>query len=217
MDTTKRITDATIRLVLKIGYDKTTMQDIANEAGVARSTIYTKWKTKELLFADILRQESIAYLDAWYALVSQDKTNGSFMSIYRNALIAIQQNSFWLALYTQNRFVLGNFVSDEQFEQLMMERLHWNTRLLSMMQEIGFIRDNADVQTLAWVAVIFRLGLLITDMNSQSKSKRHFEIILDTFVEMFQQYIGETQEHNSEKAHTMLKAYIDDYKSNIGT
>ena len=69
MNTEQRIQQATIRLVLQHGYDKTTMEDIAQEAGVARSTIYTKWKTKEALFASVMRAEAIRLARKWYALV----------------------------------------------------------------------------------------------------------------------------------------------------
>ena len=101
-----------IRVVLRQGYDKTTMQDIATEAGVARSTLYTKWQTREVLFTDILWRETLAYLDAWYDMVEHDPDGGSLPGIYRNALRAVRKNPLILALYTQNRFVLGSFVHE---------------------------------------------------------------------------------------------------------
>ncbi|MEL6307946.1 MAG: TetR/AcrR family transcriptional regulator [Chloroflexota bacterium] len=214
MNTTERIQNATIKLVLQYGYDKLTMQDIANEAHIARSTIYTKWRTKEDLFADILQQESLAYLDRWYELVMQDKDGGSFMGIYRNALLAIHENPFLLALYTQNRVVLGGFISEQQFDDLLLQRLVWNTKLLTMMQDIDMIRASVEISTLAAVAVIFREGLLNTQLLKQSSDALAFKPVLDLFLEMFQQFaINDATADNPDAGQQMLAEYITTYKT----
>ncbi|GAA3015778.1 hypothetical protein GCM10017559_44210 [Streptosporangium longisporum] len=54
-----RILDATCDLVLRWGYDKTTVEDIAQRAGVAKGTIYLHWKTREELFSALLRRERV--------------------------------------------------------------------------------------------------------------------------------------------------------------
>ncbi|MEU8204749.1 helix-turn-helix domain-containing protein [Streptosporangium sp. NPDC049046] len=54
-----RILDATAGLVLRWGYDKTTVEDIAKRAGVAKGTIYLHWKTREELFVALLRRERV--------------------------------------------------------------------------------------------------------------------------------------------------------------
>ncbi|WP_211264082.1 TetR/AcrR family transcriptional regulator [Streptosporangium amethystogenes] len=46
-------------LILRWGYDKTTVEDIARRAGVAKGTIYLHWKTREELFAALLRRERV--------------------------------------------------------------------------------------------------------------------------------------------------------------
>ncbi|MEU4835433.1 helix-turn-helix domain-containing protein [Streptosporangium sp. NPDC023615] len=54
-----RILDATAELVLRWGYDKTTVEDIARRAEVAKGTIYLHWKTREELFSALLRRERV--------------------------------------------------------------------------------------------------------------------------------------------------------------
>ncbi|GAA4221091.1 AcrR family transcriptional regulator [Streptosporangium album] len=58
-----RILDAATDLVLRWGYDKTTIEDIARRAGVAKGTIYLHWRTREELFAALLRRERVAMLN----------------------------------------------------------------------------------------------------------------------------------------------------------
>ncbi|WP_436762838.1 TetR/AcrR family transcriptional regulator [Streptosporangium sp. V21-05] len=54
-----RILDTTADLVLRWGYDKTTVEDIARRTGVAKGTIYLHWKTREELFAALVRRERV--------------------------------------------------------------------------------------------------------------------------------------------------------------
>ncbi|MFC5823774.1 TetR/AcrR family transcriptional regulator [Nonomuraea insulae] len=57
-----RILDAVAELVLRWGYDKTTIDDLAKRAGVAKGTIYLHWKTRDDIFAALLRRERVLML-----------------------------------------------------------------------------------------------------------------------------------------------------------
>ncbi|PZG18863.1 TetR/AcrR family transcriptional regulator [Nonomuraea aridisoli] len=57
-----RILDAAGELVLRWGYDKTTIDDVAKRAGVAKGTIYLHWKTRDDIFAALLRRERLLML-----------------------------------------------------------------------------------------------------------------------------------------------------------
>jgi AcrR family transcriptional regulator len=52
-----RVLDASADLILRWGYDKTTIEDVARAAEVAKGTIYLHWKTREQLFVALLRRE----------------------------------------------------------------------------------------------------------------------------------------------------------------
>ncbi len=54
-----RILDAAAELILRWGYKKTTIDDIAKQAGVAKGTIYLHWKTREDLFLALLTREDL--------------------------------------------------------------------------------------------------------------------------------------------------------------
>ncbi|MBX6382241.1 MAG: TetR/AcrR family transcriptional regulator [Microbispora sp.] len=58
-----RILDAAAELILRWGYDKTTIDDVAQRAGVAKGTIYLHWKTRDELFAALLRRERVRMVD----------------------------------------------------------------------------------------------------------------------------------------------------------
>lgn len=59
-----RILDAAGELILRWGYDKTTIDDVARASEVAKGTIYLHWRTREDLFAALLRRERLDLLRA---------------------------------------------------------------------------------------------------------------------------------------------------------
>ncbi|MFG1943789.1 TetR/AcrR family transcriptional regulator [Nonomuraea sp. NPDC048826] len=54
-----RILDAAAELILRWGYDKTTIEDVARAADVAKGTIYLHWKTRDALFIALLRRDRV--------------------------------------------------------------------------------------------------------------------------------------------------------------
>lgn len=83
-----RILDAAAALILRWGYNKTTVDDIAREAGVAKGTIYLHWKMKEDLFGALIQRENwfnfLPYpnecpgLESPEKLFTRNKTPGGF-------------------------------------------------------------------------------------------------------------------------------------------
>src|SRR5687768_18346322 len=60
----ERILDAAAELIVRWGYDKTTLDDVSRHAGVAKGTIYLHWKSREALFTALLRRERVLMLEA---------------------------------------------------------------------------------------------------------------------------------------------------------
>src|SRR5687767_15749874 len=46
-------------LLLRHGYGRITMEDVARQAGVGTGTLYLHWKTKEALFETVLLRELV--------------------------------------------------------------------------------------------------------------------------------------------------------------
>src|SRR3954471_22806426 len=52
---------AAIAMVREVGYDATTMDGIAERAGVGKATLYRRWPSKEPLIADALEGIALAF------------------------------------------------------------------------------------------------------------------------------------------------------------
>ncbi len=58
-DSKTDILDAAMRVFTRYGLKKTTMKDIAEEAGVARQTVYNAFSNKDVLLCDLIRHAGI--------------------------------------------------------------------------------------------------------------------------------------------------------------
>ncbi|MFE0024888.1 TetR/AcrR family transcriptional regulator [Amycolatopsis sp. NPDC059021] len=56
-DRAERILDAAADLLLRVGYRRTTVEDVADHADVGKGTLYLHWKTREALFLAVLQRE----------------------------------------------------------------------------------------------------------------------------------------------------------------
>ena len=59
----ERILDVTAGLLLRHGYKRVTIDDVAAGAGIGKGTIYLHWKTREALFWAVLQRDAARLLD----------------------------------------------------------------------------------------------------------------------------------------------------------
>lgn len=70
--TPARILDAARRRYLRFGPRKTTMDEVAREAGCSRATLYAHFESKRALYAGLLRREIAAFVAELDAIAAAD-------------------------------------------------------------------------------------------------------------------------------------------------
>ena len=83
-----RILDAAAELILRWGYNKTTIDDIARQAGVAKGTIYLHWKGREELFAALMLRERLALSDDLRERLAADPAGATLRGLVRHSALA---------------------------------------------------------------------------------------------------------------------------------
>ena len=76
-------------VITRQGYDKTTIADIAAEAGVSRGTVYLYFTGKEELFEALLYWEWTQYAQTWIDAIESDPRGGTMGGYYRAVIHAI--------------------------------------------------------------------------------------------------------------------------------
>ncbi len=102
-----RILDAATELVLRWGYDKTTIDDIARTAAVAKGTIYLHWKTREELFAALLRRERLTMLEDARRHYAATPDNAHLRALIGTVAAELLRRPLMKAVFVQDSEVLG--------------------------------------------------------------------------------------------------------------
>jgi TetR/AcrR family acrAB operon transcriptional repressor len=154
-----RILDTASHLITRYGYDKTTMDDIAREAGVSKGALYLVWSGKEELFDALLKHEMKRLLLDLWARIEADPIGGTLPALYGHTLLALQNNLLMSALYTRDGRVLGDFVH-RQDSQRYTQRLLMSQEGIEQMQTAGLLRSDIRPEVMSYLFSIMALGFM---------------------------------------------------------
>ncbi|GAA3354260.1 TetR/AcrR family transcriptional regulator [Saccharopolyspora gregorii] len=157
-----RILDAAGELLLRHGYRKVTVDDVARRAGVGKGTVYLHWKTKVALFQGLLLRESIALVDDLRGGLRDDPDAVRPHRLLRLAYLVTFRRPLALALITGDAEVLGELRrpsgADRSGEEWMQRT---NERFYAVLAESGLLRD--DLPDLAYTLNAAALGFFLAD------------------------------------------------------
>src|ERR1700716_4369581 len=87
-----RLLDAAARLFARFGVDKTSIDEIAREAGVSKGAVYLHWPSKDALFEATLVREGLRLQANIRARIEADPAGGTLAAIYRHSIVALESN-----------------------------------------------------------------------------------------------------------------------------
>lgn len=145
----QRILDAASDLIQRWGYKKTTIDDIARMAGVAKGTIYLHWKTREDLFMALLLRESIeASLDVLERI--NNDPEGMFLSnLMKHGMYVIMTRPLAKALLIQDTEMLGKLVrsGQEDIGLISQQKMIAGKGMVELLRSKGMLRNNHSITT----------------------------------------------------------------------
>src|SRR6266705_185092 len=118
-----RILDAASTLILRYGYHKTTIDDIARQAGVGKGTLYLHWKTREDLFTALILREKLAMAADLGEHLAHDPAGATLRGLLKHSALALMQRPLLKAVIVRDRDVLGNLIEREQSNDTSVEVL----------------------------------------------------------------------------------------------
>lgn len=172
-----RILEAAAELIMHYGYDKTTVSDIAREAGVSKGAIYLHWSSKEELFDALYDYAARRYLDDWIEMFEAETGDWSFVRMFELMLQLMQKHPFMLALHTRDPRVLGSMLRRDK--TLFQQKSATNTELYHQLQQVGAARDDIEPQVIAFLLNAFGYGVLKAHEVIDAEDIPSFEAISD--------------------------------------
>src|SRR5215472_7117604 len=107
----RAILDVTAQLLLRHGYNKVTMSDVASAVGLNRRLVYLLFPSKDALIKALLLREVNTYVDIWNHYLEHDPLAGTVASVYRCLLAALKQLPLMAAMYTRDEQAFGKYLS----------------------------------------------------------------------------------------------------------
>ncbi len=159
----RRILASAADLFAHYGYDKTTVDDIARQAGVSKGAIYLHFKGKDDLFERLLLRELKRYAEKWLELIEADPQGGTIGGMYKNSLYALSSSAFMTAIFKQDGRVLGNYLrKPDNFFRTWREGQERSDRFVFVkrMQEAGAIRPDLNPRVVAHIMDMLAYGLV---------------------------------------------------------
>ncbi len=179
-----QILDAATELIVHFGYDKTTMSDIAEQAGVTRAIVYLHFQSKEQLFEALLHRETRKYLAAWLAALEADPGSGTIAGVFRGSLSAIRQSPLLSALMKQDRQMFGKYLhkSGNLFAAFQSRSLWPET--LKELQAAGAVRQNVQPEVFGYLMNALALGIVEMAAGKAADEAPPFDALLEATTEM---------------------------------
>lgn len=204
----QRILDAAAELFVHYGYDKTTVSDIAREAGVSKGAIYLHFKSKNELFEGLLIRELMAYHERWLGLIEKDPKGGTIGGMYRNVLYALSGSPFMSVIFKQDSRVLGSYLrKPDNF----FRRQNQGTRyeFVKMMQSAGAIRQDVDANVTAHIMNMLAYGLVAIDEIIAKEHIPPTNDIIEGIADMMDRALTPEDGGNSEAGQEIVRKLIE--------
>src|SRR5437660_89060 len=148
----RAILDVTAELLLRHGYNKLTMSDVADAVGLNRRLVYLVFPSKDALIEALLRRELNTYVELWNHYLDRDPLGGTVASVYRGLLAALKQLPLMAAMYTRDEQTFGKYLHRPGSFLASWPPDPGPTReYLQAMQEIGAVRQDINTRAIAFI------------------------------------------------------------------
>lgn len=154
-----RILDAAARLLLRYGHDRTTINDIAREAGVAKGSVYAHWRSRDRLFLALLRREQVTLLREIRDRLRAAGRPAGLELLLAESVRLYQRSPLITAVLTRDTEVLGSLARAAAEEGAPSGGI---TELVAALRTAGLVRTDRTLVEQATVLSSMFLGYFLT-------------------------------------------------------
>lgn len=204
-----RILDAASESVLRWGYHRTTVSDIAKQAGVAKGTIYLHWKTRVALFETLMLRERLRVAEDIRERIAADPEGYTLRGFIKQSALATMGRPLLKALFLRDSDVLGKLAHSDLSSAATSERLAGFKAYLKLVREHGLVRDDLDLDAQAqiWIAVF--VGFLLAESWMAEEFTLRGEQLADLMAETVHRALQTDRVVSSDEAQRVSQALTD--------
>jgi AcrR family transcriptional regulator len=157
----EHILDTAAALLVRWGFRKTTVDDVAREAGVAKGTIYLHWKDKNELFrAAIMRAQQQAVTEVEQRIAA-DPEGGLPHRLWTHGLLAGLSNPLTAAILKGKTDVFQGLHG--VFDPTTVQQMTGDyAAYIVQLQQAGLIRTDLPVSIITFLTSALKIGIIST-------------------------------------------------------
>jgi AcrR family transcriptional regulator len=143
----QRILDAAGELLLRFGYRRVTVEDVAARSGVGKGTVYLHWKAKQELFASLLLREVGDVMLKLAEGMRADPAEVLLHRMMRASFLAIMRRPLARALYTRDIDTLGKLAGSDLLQDRQRASDDLFAEYVDLLREHRLLRTDTDRAT----------------------------------------------------------------------
>lgn len=204
-----RILDAAAALVLRWGYDKTTIDDIAKQAGVAKGTIYLHWKTRQNLFLALIQRERLALAKDFRRRIASDPAGVTLRGITKHWALLTMQYPLLKALFLRDKDLLGKLSQTAVTTAAFTERVEGFGPYLEALRSLGWVRADLGPKAQLYLLGVVYAGFFLAAPFMPDEMALSEEEVADLMAETVHRTLETDRVPSPDELRSISQPYLD--------
>jgi AcrR family transcriptional regulator len=161
----ERVLDSAAELLVRWGYQRVTIDEIARHAGIGKGTVYLHFRTKEALFLTVLLRTHRRVPERMVRSMEADPPSVLPATLMRKSYLELSADPVLRSLYLGDAEVLGRLAHEAAttLGELTERRSEAFREHLRLLQEAGCLRGDLPVDALQYTATAIVMGFYTVD------------------------------------------------------
>jgi AcrR family transcriptional regulator len=158
-----RIMDAASELLLKWGYKRVTIDDVAARAGIGKGTVYLHWKTREELFYSVIMREQASATDEIIAAAKKDPREVLLHRLTRLKYLTMMKSPILRAVFEGDPDIVGRLVTTARDSSLSALQGLVSSEYFQLLFDNKLTRPDLSLEELIYGVGAMSLGFFTGD------------------------------------------------------
>jgi AcrR family transcriptional regulator len=208
----ERLLDAATTLLVRWGYRKTTLDDVAREAGVGKGTIYLHWKDKNDLFRAAIWREQQRYSEELRRRIAADPEGGLLHRVITHGMLAALSNPLMAAIFRGQSDLFNGFLG--AFDPGFLHQLAGDAdTYIVQLQHVGLIRTDIPASIITYMLTALKVGIINSPDIISQEQLPSMEQLTEAFSDIVRRWLEpEHLPSKSDAGKQLLTEYLDKVK-----
>lgn len=180
--------DAAAALLVRWGYRKTSLDDVAREAGVGKGTIYLHWKDKSDLFRAAIWRANRQVSEDLKQRIAADPEGGLPHRLWMHSMLAVLANPLVAAMIKGQSDLFQGLIG--AFDPKARQQLVGNADAYVIhLQKAGLIRADIPVPIITYLLASLKMGIISAPELVGQKNMPSLEQLAEALSDLLRRWL----------------------------